>query len=159
MNLQDCSLSEFFSVKAGREIAEFESLGGLLVGQLDACDMDTNFVNSTCFHMFAMNSKETKQLGAGTSPKSCFTLGPFCLDGALPLEASSFSPCLVPHCFCQSLALGQARKYDPLCPNPGLFKDHCFFVSFSPSKFIFVMLRFFYGVPIRTKFGFLFKHF
>ncbi len=144
----------------GIEIAEFESLGVLLVGQLDACDMDTNFANSTCFLRFlAMNSKETKQFGASTIPNSCFTLGPFCLDGALPLEASSFSSCLVSHCFCQSLALGQARKYGPLSPNLSLFNDHCFFVSFSPSKFIFVMLRFFYGVLVRTKFGFLFKHF
>ncbi len=86
--------------REGRDIAEFTSLGGLGVGQHDACNMDTNFTNSTCFIKYvAMNSKETKQFGVGTSPSSCFTLGPFCLDGALLLEASSFSFCLVPHCF------------------------------------------------------------
>jgi len=48
-------------VKAGREIAEYESLGGLVFGQLNACDMDTKFANSTCFIKFlAMNSNETK---------------------------------------------------------------------------------------------------
>jgi len=61
VNLQACTLSEFFSVKAGREIAEYESLGGLVFGQLNACDMDTKFANSTCFIKFlAMNSNETK---------------------------------------------------------------------------------------------------
>jgi hypothetical protein len=109
-------------------MAELGSLGGLVVGQLHACNMDTNFANSTCFIKYlAMNSKETKQFGVGTIPSSCFTLGPFCLDGALPLEDSSFSFCLVPHCFCQSLALGHARKYAPLCPHLGLFNYYCFF--------------------------------
>ncbi len=86
--------------REGRVITEFRSLGGLVVVQHNTCGMDTNFTNSTCFIKYvATNSKETKQFGVGTSPSSCFTLCPFCLDGALLLEASSFSFCLVPHCF------------------------------------------------------------
>ncbi len=46
------------------------------------------------------------------------------------------------------------ENYHPFCPNFSLFKYHCFFTSFSPSKFIFVMLKFFDRIVAKSGFGF-----
>jgi len=88
-----------------------------------------------------------------------------CSNGALLLEAPSFFSHSGPHCFCQSLTIGVSRGicscYEGFCsfgPNFNLFKDHCFFTSFSSSRFILAMFKFFDGILTKNKFGFFFKH-
>jgi hypothetical protein len=46
----------------------------------------------------------------------------------------------------------------PLGPSFSLFKDHCFFMGFSSSRFILAMFKFFDGILARNRFGFFFKH-
>lgn len=46
------------------------------------------------------------------------------------------------------------KNYHPFCPNFSLFKYHCLFTSFSSSKFIFAMLKFFDRIVAKSGFGF-----
>ncbi len=45
------------------------------------------------------------------SPNDYFTFSPLCSNGDIPLEASSFSSHLGPHCLCWNLTLRWARDY------------------------------------------------
>ncbi len=99
----------------------------------------------------------------GKSFNNCFTIGAplfrwcFSLRGPIfffPLGAPLF---LLEFNFKVSRGIC-CKGLHPLGFSFNLFRDHCFFVSFSFFGFIFVVFILFDGVLIGNIFGFFFKH-
>jgi hypothetical protein len=95
-----------------------------------------------------------------TSPNDYFTLAPFvqmvpfprAFILSFPLGAPSFSSQ-----FSFKVTMGVCLCYEGLCPfttNFDLFKNHYYFASFSSSRFVLAMFRFFDGDQASGKLGF-----
>jgi len=87
-----------------------------------------------------------------------FTFGPpffkWCLSFGGPILFFPFGAPLFLSKSSYRVSRGICSCYKGLCPlgpNSSLFKDHCFFMGFSSSRFIFAMFKFFDGVLARTK--------